>query len=357
MSSKLSYFKKIQDQPSEVVIRKMTAAGVSEKELLSLMIMWISQEHVPPKHPVFSELKKRQEEHQKNERKLKNEEKLQLFLTLRQESPSVASMCHALDCRETALTGFMKKWYARFHDQGLSDQEIAQRLNATKKELTPIASAYKERERLRLKAERRQLQENKRYAKKHLRMIRDELKGDIPSNYYIFDTEAVQCPDELIEISIIDCFGKTIYNSLVKPSHKINWRISSLTGITNQMVEDQPDIHHIMRELKPLLTGKTLMSWGIDYDATLIRTSMKRTGIFFPCNFCCAQKIHMGLTDQLQQISLKRAAGKENQNHRALDDCRLVLDVLKEDISAFDTSFNPTAPASDASVHSAYSLS
>ncbi|MDO4289232.1 MAG: exonuclease domain-containing protein [Eubacterium sp.] len=341
MSSKLSYFKKIQNNPLEVIIEKMAAAGVSEAELLSLMIMWISQGNLPPKHPVFSQLKKRQEESRKNARKNKNEEQLLLYLKLRREGWHKKALCQALDCSEATLTGFMKKWYARLKAQGLSDADIAKSLCASRREISPIAEAYKERELLKLRAERRALQENKRYAKKHLRQIQAELSGHADSRYFIFDTEAVQCPDELIEISIIDCFGKTVYDSLVRPTHKINWRISALTGITNQMVAHQPDIRQVMTELKPLLSGKTLMSWGINYDASLIKASMKRTGIFFSCGFCCAQKIHMGLTDSLQQMSLKKAAGRDNQNHRALDDCRMVLDVLRQDVSAFDTTFSP----------------
>ena len=347
MSSKLSYFKKIQDQPLDTIIAKMSAAGVSETELLSLLIMWISQESLSPRHPVFTQLKQRLEASQKAERKNKNEERLLLYMRLRQEKRDKAALCRALDCSEATLAGYMKKWYARLRDQGLNDADIAERLCASKRELSPIAAAYEEREMLRRKAERRALQENKRYARKHLRQIRDELSGLSESRYLIFDTEAVQCPDELIEISIIDCFGRTVYDSLVRPSHKINWRISTLTGITNQMVEDKPGIREVMAGLKPLLSGKILMSWGINYDAILIRASMKRTGIFFPCSFCCAQKIHMGLTDNLQQMSLKKAAGRENQNHRALDDCRMVLDVLKQDVSAFDTSFVPATKFSE----------
>lgn len=44
----------------------------------------------------------------------------------------------------------------------------------------------------------------------------------------------------------------------------------------------------------------------------------------------------MGLVEDINQIALQRAADCDMQNHRALDDCKLVLDVLRKDIEMID---------------------
>ena len=88
------------------------------------------------------------------------------------------------------LNSFLKKWYNTLRRQGLSNEAIAKELNASKTELTPIILAYEERQRMHEEMRRHRIAENKRYAKTHLKRIREDLKG--PSEYFIFDTEAVQ---------------------------------------------------------------------------------------------------------------------------------------------------------------------
>lgn len=331
MKSMLCQFKKVQTKPLPHILKVM---NISEKKLFELFEMWINQGNITPVHPVFKELKKRRDAEIKRKRQEKQELELLKYKELRQRKYSNKQIAKEMHYPYDKLNSFLKKWYNTLRRQGLSNEAIAKELNASKNELTPIILAYEERQRMHEEMRRRRIAENKRYAKTHLKRIREDLKG--PSEYFIFDTEAVQCPDELIEIAVIDRKGTTVYNSLVKPSHKINWRISSLTGITNQMVMDKPSIHQVMRDLHDLIAGKTLMSWGIDYDSVLLRKSIDSTGIDLNCKFCCAQKIHMGLVEDINQIALQRAADCDMQNHRALDDCKLVLDVLRKDIEMID---------------------
>ena len=50
-----------------------------------------------------------------------------------------------------------------------------------------------------------------------------------------------------------------------------------------------------------------------------------------------AQRAHVSQPALSRQIALHKALGEDEQSHRALDDCNMVLEVLRNDISeAFD---------------------
>ena len=56
---------------------------------------------------------------------------------------------------------------------------------------------------------------------------------------YFLDFEATQFSNEIIAIGCVNENNQTFY-SLVKPKKKITDFITSLTGITNEMLEDAP---------------------------------------------------------------------------------------------------------------------
>ncbi|MEG0377164.1 MAG: 3'-5' exonuclease [Eubacterium sp.] len=327
MKSMLSQFKKIQFEPLSFILEQLC---ISELRLLELLEIWVTQNAISEKNSVLLRLRKNRDASIKKAQQEKLEKDLLLYRELRSRKYTHFQISKETHYSYDKLNSFLRRWYSILRREGLSNKEIAAVLNATQKEMSPIIHAFEARQRERELIHRRKLALNKAYAHKHLHLIEADLhKG---SEYFIFDIEAVQCPDELIEIAVIDCRGTTLYNTLIRPTHKINWRISALTGITNQMVKNKPSIQRVMRDLKALISGKTLMSWGIDYDSILLNRSSALTGIDLNCNFCCAQKIHMGLVEDTNQIALQKAAQCDTQNHRALDDCQLVLDVLRRDL-------------------------
>lgn len=330
MKSLLSQYKAVQDLPLSDILKAM---NISEEKLYSLMEMWLCQGNLPPVQPLFKILKERHDERLKKKRQERQRQIMLHYRALRRKNYPKWKIAKEMHCAPEQLNALLKQWYNHLRGEGYSNAEIAEELHVSKNELNPIIFAYNERKRLHEAMCRQRIAENKRYARLHLERLQQAASG---KDYFIFDTEAVQCPDELIEIAIINYRGDVVYNTLIRPSHKINWRITALTGITNEMVEDKPNIQSIMNDLEKITRGKTLMSWGIDYDTILLNKSSQATGIQLSCDFCCAQRIHMGLIGEMNQIALSKAAGCTSQNHRALDDCQLVLDVLQRDIQAIN---------------------
>lgn len=63
--------------------------------------------------------------------------------------------------------------------------------------------------------------------------------------YIFIDTETTGLNaerDELLSVSVVDHYGKCIFNSLVKPEHRDNWDdAEKINGITPAMVKNAPE--------------------------------------------------------------------------------------------------------------------
>lgn len=329
MKSQLAKFKKIKDKPLSDILHIL---HLSEERLYTLCHMWIDQGHLKKDDPIFTEIREHRQARRQHSIQNRREQELKAYQELRDADLTIGETAKRLRFSRLKMDHFFKKWYQTLSQQEQSDTEIAHILRVNTTHFENIRTEYEEEARLKLEARDRRLSANRLYADTHLAGIQEDLQRGT-QRYLIFDIEAIQCPDEPIEISMIDCHGNTVFNQLIKPENKINWRIEKLTGITNDMVANQPNIHRVMPIIKELTQGRTLLSWGSDYDAVLFKTACEETGTDLKCTFGCAQRIHMGVLNSKNQIALGTAAGSDTQSHRALDDCLLVLDILKRDIA------------------------
>ncbi len=101
-------------------------------------------------------------------------------------------------------------------------------------------------------------------------------------DYCVMDTETTGLDPrycELIDISIMKVRNGMIvdeYNHLMKPKKKINSFITNLTGITNEMVEDQPHFNEISEEIFSFLDGEFLIGQNLSFDLRFLSTLGKR---------------------------------------------------------------------------------
>lgn len=332
MKSLLSLYKKVQNQPLEDVLKKLK---VDEDRLYALLTSWVNQGHLTPDNQHINAIKTLQKERKEAFILYKRREKLQHYQNLRDSGFSLIHTAELMHLNPDRLEAFYRHEIERMMDEGVSQEDAAHILRISPKHYKKLYNRIEAHKRQQQAAQERRLKDNRLYAQKYLAMLRNDLANH-ESNVLIFDLEAVQQPDEIIEISMIDIHGNVLMDQLVQPSGFIKWHIVKLTGITNAMVQNQPNIHEVMPQLKKITAGKTLLSWGNDYDTVLIRKTCAQTGMDLNCELGCAQKIHMGFTDAPNQMALSTAAGVSNQNHRALDDCLLVKQVLLDDIHQMD---------------------
>ena len=104
-------------------------------------------------------------------------------------------------------------------------------------------------------------------------------------NYILLDLEttgAIPLRDRITEIALIH-FKNGIevdrWQTLVNPKINIPDFIQSLTGITNQMVQDSPTFEEASGKLLGYLNGAVLCAHNVRFDHGFLKAEFKRIGI------------------------------------------------------------------------------
>ena len=137
--------------------------------------------------------------------------------------------------------------------------------------------------------------------------------------------------DRITEIGIKTLAGDQIYvwEQLINPQTFIPQNIQRLTGISPQMVENQPSFDQIARALKQELEGKIFVAHNARFDYGFIKASFKRIGIDFKPKVLCTVKLSRLLFPDQARHNLDTIINahqlKVSARHRALGDADLLL--------------------------------
>ena len=114
----------------------------------------------------------------------------------------------------------------------------------------------------------------------HLRKRQRIHKGssltDMPKDYCCIDIETtgyMPAYDEIIEfcgVKVRDGNMVETYSTLIKPANPIDDFVTELTGITNQMLEDQPSIEDVASEIYNFLTNEILLGHNVHFDINFL---------------------------------------------------------------------------------------
>lgn len=173
-----------------------------------------------------------------------------------------------------------------------------------------------------------------------------EFKGksllEFPDNYVVIDIETTGLDptvDEIIEISAIKLQDNNIvdkFSRLIKPTLSISDFISSLTGITSNMLTEKPTIENSLPEFIEFVGTSILVGHNVNFDINFIYdASMKYLDKPFSNDFIDTMRIakilypemkHHRLSDLMELYNIE-----EDEQHRALPDCQITNNVfLKE---------------------------
>jgi len=137
--------------------------------------------------------------------------------------------------------------------------------------------------------------------------------------------------DRITEIGIKTLAGDQIYvwEQLINPQTFIPQNIQRLTGISPQMVENQPSFDQIARALKQELEGKIFVAHNARFDYGFIKASFKRIGIDFKPKVLCTVKLSRLLFPDQARHNLDTIIDAHDllvsARHRALGDADLLL--------------------------------
>lgn len=90
--------------------------------------------------------------------------------------------------------------------------------------------------------------------------------------------------EKITEIAIYLHDGKKItgeYSTLVNPERNIPYFITSLTGISNEMVENAPRFYEIAAKIIELTKGRIFVAHNVKFDYSFIRQEFKSLGYNF----------------------------------------------------------------------------
>lgn len=160
--------------------------------------------------------------------------------------------------------------------------------------------------------------------------------------FVLFDTETTgfNSSDEIISIAIIDHRSATLLDTLIRPGHPIT--NSDRHGITDEMVAAAPTFPQVYDSIRLHLDGKLVLAYNANYDWRMLDQDCDRHSRprIVPLAYECIMELyaawwgdwhdyHESFTWQKLTTACQRFGIDVGQEHRALDDCRSALGVLK----------------------------
>ena len=156
----------------------------------------------------------------------------------------------------------------------------------------------------------------------------------------VFDLETTGLDsdiDRIIEIGAIKTLnGETLaeFSSLVKASFAISSTITRLTGITQEMLVDQPQIEAVMPEFLKFIEGSILVAHNAPFDSGFLKKECSRLNIDIDWATFCTLKMARELLPNLESRSLDALAAHFHLSfearHRSIGDVRVTSEVLKQ---------------------------
>lgn len=157
--------------------------------------------------------------------------------------------------------------------------------------------------------------------------------------YAIIDIETTglsPAGEKITEIAIILHDGKKVvseFESLVNPEKKIPYRITQITGITNQMVVDAPKFYEVAKQVVELTEGKVIVGHNVNFDYGFLRHEFKSLGYDFKRKTMDTVRLSRKLIPGRKSYSLGKLCkdvGIENHaRHRASGDALATTRLLE----------------------------
>ena len=144
--------------------------------------------------------------------------------------------------------------------------------------------------------------------------------------------------DKITEIAILIHDGNKIVDefvTLINPERFIPHFITTLTGITNEMVADAPTFFEVAKEIVKITEGKTFVAHNASFDYHFIRNEFKNLGYRYKRDVLCTVKLSRKLLPGMPSYSLGKLCDelqiKIDNRHRAAGDAiatSKIFDIL-----------------------------
>jgi len=157
--------------------------------------------------------------------------------------------------------------------------------------------------------------------------------------YVIVDIETTggyASGNNVIEIAIFRFDGKDVldsFHTLINPKQRIPGFITSLTGITTEMVEDAPTFAEVAQDILNFTEGCIFVAHNVNFDFTFLKQSFKTLDLVFERKKLCTVRLSRKIFPGLASYSLGNLCGSLNieitGRHRAVGDAEATTKLLK----------------------------
>jgi DNA polymerase-3 subunit epsilon len=148
--------------------------------------------------------------------------------------------------------------------------------------------------------------------------------------------------NKITEISIFVHDGKKVikeFTSLVNPEMPISYRVSGLTGITNNMVHHAPKFYEIAKEVIEYTQDCIFIAHSVNFDFNIIKYELQELGAEYKRKKLCTVRLSRKLIPGQPSYSLGSLCTnlgiKINGRHRARGDAEATV-ILFEKLLALD---------------------
>lgn len=158
--------------------------------------------------------------------------------------------------------------------------------------------------------------------------------------YAIIDIETTggrASQEKITEIAIVLHDGEKIldtYETLINPERAIPYHITSLTGITQAMVEDAPKFYEVAKEIVRMTDGAIFVAHNVRFDYSFIKEEFKSLGYTFSKRQLCTVRLSRKAFPGLRSYSLgnliKHFKIKVNDRHRAMADTMATVELFEK---------------------------
>lgn len=155
-----------------------------------------------------------------------------------------------------------------------------------------------------------------------------------PTDYTVVDIETSGLSSEaceIIEVSALRYRDETqvgSFSTLIKPSRPLDWFIINLTGITDEMVENAPDIKDVMAAFYEFVGDDIIIGHNVNFDVNFLYDNLWRhNGLVLDNDFVdtlrLARKALPQLSNHKQTTVAEYFGVRTDGAHRALRDCEI----------------------------------
>ncbi|MCH5154983.1 MAG: 3'-5' exonuclease [Clostridiales bacterium] len=154
-----------------------------------------------------------------------------------------------------------------------------------------------------------------------------------PPDYTVVDIETNGMGDfcEIIEVSALKCRNFEVadsFCSLIKPSAPIGWFITNLTGITDEMVSDAPEVQSVLQEFYDFVGDDIIIGHNVNFDVNMLYDKLwLHNGLVLDNSFVDTLRLARKALPTLYNHKLATVAqyyGIDTRGaHRALRDCEI----------------------------------